>query len=208
MADGSLLDYETNTQHDVIVHITDSTSRSYQEYITIQVIDVQEAPVITSNGGGDSAALDVVENTTSVTTVTATDSDGDTPTFSFTGGADQALFEIDTNTGVLTFKTAPDFENPSDTNLDGIYEIHVRADDGNGRTDTQEISVTVYNTSEPTALLIGTEKQGPFQKFGDPNLQFEPTGNTTGTLSNTFDLANFGSDAKLAAIHYVSRDIT
>ena len=48
---------------------------------------------ITSNGGGDTAAIDVAENTTTVTTVTADDIDGDTPTFGITGGADSALFE-------------------------------------------------------------------------------------------------------------------
>ena len=33
------------------------------------------APVITSDGGGASAAINVAENTTAVTTVTATDAD-------------------------------------------------------------------------------------------------------------------------------------
>ncbi len=35
-------------------------------------------PVITSNGGGDNAAVSVPENTTPVTTVTATDADAGT----------------------------------------------------------------------------------------------------------------------------------
>jgi hypothetical protein len=46
-----------------------------------------EAPVITSDGGGATAEVDVPENTTEVTTVTATDVDaGATLTFSITGG--------------------------------------------------------------------------------------------------------------------------
>ena len=35
----------------------------------------QRTPVITSNGGGANAAVNVAENTTAVTTVTATDAD-------------------------------------------------------------------------------------------------------------------------------------
>ena len=52
-----------------------------------------EAPVITSNGGGAAASINVAENNTAVTTVTATDVDaGQTLTYSISGGADAAKF--------------------------------------------------------------------------------------------------------------------
>ncbi len=41
--------------------------------LTVTVTNVNEAPVITSNGGGDAASVSLPENTTTVTTVTATD---------------------------------------------------------------------------------------------------------------------------------------
>jgi hypothetical protein len=47
-----------------------------------------EAPVIVSNGGGDTAIVPVAENTTAATTVQATDVDSPTLTFSIAGGAD------------------------------------------------------------------------------------------------------------------------
>ena len=49
-------------------------------------------PVITSDGGGATAALNVAENTTAVTTVTATDADlpAQTLTYTISGGADAA----------------------------------------------------------------------------------------------------------------------
>jgi hypothetical protein len=75
----------------------------------------EKPPVITSNGGGASAAVSVAENSKSVTTVVASDADrGDTPTFSISGGADAAKFKINVNTGALVFKTAPNFEAPTD----------------------------------------------------------------------------------------------
>jgi hypothetical protein len=78
--------------------------------ITINVTAVNDAPVITSDGGNPIANIDAAENQTAVTTVTATDVDaGTTLTFSIIGGADQLLFDI-TSGGVLTFKDAPDFE--------------------------------------------------------------------------------------------------
>ncbi len=106
------------------------------------------APVITSNGGGSTAGINVVENTTAVTTVIATDGDGDTPTFSITGGADAALFDIDTNTGVLTFNSAPNFEAPTDADSNNVYEVTVQASDSKGGVDTQAISINVTDALE------------------------------------------------------------
>ncbi|MEM7070014.1 MAG: DUF4347 domain-containing protein, partial [Pseudomonadota bacterium] len=93
------------------------------------------SPIITSGGSGASANVNAAENQTSVTTVTASDQDGDVPTFAITGGADQGLFSIDAASGVLTFNTAPNFETPTDADLDGVYEVAVTASDGNGGSD-------------------------------------------------------------------------
>ena len=68
---------------------------------------LRHAPVITSNGAG--ASVNVAENATAVTTVTATDLDaGSTLTYSIVGGADAAKFTVDANTGALSFVSAPD----------------------------------------------------------------------------------------------------
>jgi len=109
-------------------------------------------PEITSNGGGVTASINVAENTTVVTMVTATDADFDTLTYSITGGADAVLFTIDANSGVLTFISAPDFEIPTDANTDNIYEVTVQTDDDNGGTDTQAISVTVTDGNDTPTL--------------------------------------------------------
>ena len=117
----------------------------------VTIVAVNDAPVITSGGGGAAAALNVTENATAVTTVTATDPEGDTPTFSISGGADAGLFDIDTNTGVLTFNVASDFENPTDSNSDNVYVVEVAASDGQGGMGVQLISVTI-NNADPTAV--------------------------------------------------------
>ena len=48
----------------------------------------------------------------------------------------------------MTFNAAPDFESPGDTDLDNVYEVEVTADDGNGGTDVQLISVTVTDAND------------------------------------------------------------
>ncbi len=69
-----------------------------------------------------------------VATYTATDAEGDAITWSLTG-ADSAAFDLPAdatgNSFDLTFGTAPNYENPTDANLDTVYEVTVVAtDDG------------------------------------------------------------------------------
>ena len=134
-------------------------ARQDMDTVNINVTGGNTAPTITSNGGGSTAALNVAENTTAVTTVTATDSDlpAQTLMYSISGGADQTLFSIDSGSGVLTFASAPDFETPTDANTDNVYEVTVLASDGQGGTDTQDISVTVtaVNDNSPTIISNG-----------------------------------------------------
>lgn len=103
-------------------------------------------PVITSNGGGDTAAISIDEGNTSVTTVTA---DLPATTFSITGGADAADFTINATTGVLAFVVVPDYSAPHDANTDNIYEVIVQASAA-GQTDTQTVTVTVTEAAAIT----------------------------------------------------------
>ncbi len=96
---------------------------------TITVTPVNDAPVITSNGGGPTAAVTVPEATTSVADVNAADPDvpAQTLTYSIGGGADAALFAIDSATGVLSFLAAPVFLSPADADGNNVYEVSVQA---------------------------------------------------------------------------------
>ena len=116
--------------------------------ITFKILPVNDAPVITSDAGGATAAVNVVEGTTAVTTVTLTDADvGDTHVYSIFGGADAAKFTIDAATGALSFVTAPDYEAFADAGANNVYDVIVKATDQNGVPlfDTQAIAVTVTN---------------------------------------------------------------
>ncbi len=126
---------------------TASTSASF----TVIVHPVDDQPSITSDGGGDTAALSRAENGTLVTTVTAADPDGGGGSFTYTisSGADAALFAIDAGTGVLSFIAAPDHEMPADADGDNVYEVVVSASDG-ALTDMQSISVTVTDVGGVT----------------------------------------------------------
>ncbi len=101
-------------------------------------------PVITSDGGADTATVAVDEGNTAVTTVAATDPDaGAELHYAIVGGDDAALFAMDATSGALAFKDAPDFEAPGDANGDNVYDVTVGATDGLGGVDTQAIMVGV-----------------------------------------------------------------
>ena len=151
-------DHETQSSYSIRVRATDSGAGNlaFEKELTVGVTDVNEAPQITSNGGGASGAVSVEENATVVTTVTATDEDlpAQTLSFSISGGADQALFSIHGSTGVLSFISAPDFEDPKDTGGDNVYDVVVRvADNGTGTLAvTQALAVTVTDVNDAPTI--------------------------------------------------------
>ncbi len=90
------------------------------------------------------------ENQTAIGTVTATDADGDTVSFTISGSELQI-----TSAGVLSFVSAPDYES-KDT-----YTATVTASDGTNTT-TQDITVTVTDVANETTILrvISTNNGG------------------------------------------------
>ena len=141
-----------NNVYDVTVRASDG-SLSDDQAISVTVDNLNDnPPIITSNGGGASAGVSVAENMTTVTTVTATDADGDAVTFAITGGADAAKFAIDATTGALTFVAAPDFESPTDAGANNVYDVEVTASDG-VHNDTQSIAVTVTNQNDNAPVI-------------------------------------------------------
>lgn len=141
-----------NNVYDVVVRASDGWLFDEQA-IAVTVTNVNEAPVITSNGGGASAAISVQENITAVTTVTATDPDaGTTLVYSIVGGPDRAAFAINPSTGALAFLTAPNYDLPADANGNNVYSLTVRASDG-ALFDEQAINVTVTNVNESAPVI-------------------------------------------------------
>ena len=143
-----------NNVYDVQVTVTDNGTGSLTDVqaIAVTVTNVNDAPVITSNGGLATASVNAAENQTAVTTVTATDADSppQTLTYSISGGLDAGKFSIVASTGVLTFIAAPNFESPTDSGTNNVYNVQVTVtDNGTGSlTDVQAIAVTVTNVNE------------------------------------------------------------
>ena len=97
------------------------------------------SPVITNQ----STSYSVIEEQTSAFTVTASDADNDTLTFTISG-VDAGLFNITSSSGVITFINAPDFESPASNDNNNQYEITAIVSDGSA-TDTKAFTLSVTN---------------------------------------------------------------
>ncbi|RKU32418.1 hypothetical protein C6496_24015 [Candidatus Poribacteria bacterium] len=141
------LDYETkNAYTDLAVRVTDSGGLRDVILVTINVTDVNEAPVFTE---GASTTRTIAENTASGenigSVVAATYADNDTLTYALSG-TDAASFSIDTITGQLQTNTALDFETKSS------YSVTVSVSDGNGGSGAIDITINVTNVNEAPVL--------------------------------------------------------
>ncbi|MES5483567.1 cadherin repeat domain-containing protein [Bradyrhizobium sp. INPA03-11B] len=126
----------------------DWTSDITAERIELSMLAI--GPDITSDGGGVTATISIVEGTTAVTTVTATGADA-TGAFSIVGGADASKFTINATTGVLAFISAPSFSTPTDADGDNGYVVIVKVT-GSGLFDTQVITVNVTSASAGSSI--------------------------------------------------------
>ncbi|HYW15336.1 MAG TPA: cadherin repeat domain-containing protein [Allosphingosinicella sp.] len=115
--------------------------------ISIQVGDVEEEVAITTG-----PALFVDEDKAFVTRVAATDGDGDTVGFAIVGGADASHFVIDPETGDLSLRASLDYEAPADSDGDNVYEVTVRASDGQF-SDDRQMSIRVNDVYDDVEIV-------------------------------------------------------
>jgi len=148
-------DSNVDNSYEVRVSANDGVSTVSQVMI-ITVINVNDiSPQINSL---NTASMD--ENTTSVITVSASDADNDTITYSIIGGLDQLLFSINATSGALVFNAPPDFETPADNGQDNGYEVQVRASDGVNSAD-QIINITVNDVAIEQVVGLPSRPANP-----------------------------------------------
>ena len=146
--------------------------------------------------------ISVQENQTSAFTISASDPDGDSLTYSLSG-TDSALFSV-SSSGVVTFNTAPDYENPSDSNSDNVYGVTATVSDGS-LTDSESFMITVTNDTSDDVTTAGYDgtlvAAGPVQgatvciqvNTGTcTGAQFTTTSAQDGTFSLTVDSGTSG----------------
>jgi len=146
------------------------TEYTVSDTFTLTIKPVNDAPVITSGGGGAQASYTVFENTRAVGLVTATDPDaGAYQRYSIVGGADAGFFQLGYKSGALYFNKGQNFEAPADADGDGVYEVVVKVSDGK-LSDTQTLHITVADVLNE--VLTGTSTTNVLQGAGGADMLY------------------------------------
>ena len=148
------LDHEEEPEYSVEVTATDTYNDTATGEVTINVVDVDEAPVISVGGLNVSGrnSMDYAEKGTgAVATYTASGPDAAGARWSLLGD-DAGDFNISSG-GELTFRSSPNYESPADADTDNVYMVTVQANDGSLTAD-RSVTVTVTNVDEDGAVTL------------------------------------------------------
>ncbi len=135
----AVLNYEVKKVYEVSVIVNDGSSTD-SIGVTINVTDVNEAPVFEEDTVTHTIEENTAANTNIGTVITATDPDGDDLTYTL-GGTDAASFNIGSTNGQLRTKDALDYETKR------TYSVTVTASDGK-LSDSITVTINVTDVDE------------------------------------------------------------
>jgi hypothetical protein len=155
---GAELDFENAASHEIDVTVTDSAGATDTKQMTIDVINVNEAPLVLIEEG---VTLTIPENSpgsTNIAGLSAADPDlGDTTTLSLVDPS--GLFEISEVSGLTLLKVKDgaeiDFETASS------HTVTVVATDESGLTDSEDVTITVTDVVEAQEITLTTDVDTP-----------------------------------------------
>ena len=151
------LDYESGTTSYLVpVYVRDNLSAAGAVdtaiddtiLVTINVTDVNEAPMITS-GANNVTKPEQTLTSEILATYAATDPDNGAVLTWMLSDDDAGDFTI--VGGELKFRNEPNFENPADNDNNNIYTVTVNVSDGS-LSATQDFTITVTNVNEAPLL--------------------------------------------------------
>ena len=158
------LDYEgVKNSYSVTVTVSDGNGGTDSIDVTITVTNVDEAPVVAptpanrapSFDEGASAGRSVAENAPAGTDIglplAATDPDSDSLTYALSG-ADSGHFALSGN----QLRTSGDYEG-----VKSSYSVTVTVSDGNGGTDSIDVTITVTNVDEAPVVAPTPANRAP-----------------------------------------------
>ena len=141
------LDYENKPSYTVTITVSDDGNLSNTITVTINITNVNEAPVFTD---GENTTRAIAENTATDVAiedpVEATDQENDTLTYTLSG-IDAASFSIVSTSGQLQTNAALDYETKN------AYSVTVSVSDGT-LTDTINVTINVTDVAENRAPVF------------------------------------------------------
>ncbi|RMG33107.1 MAG: hypothetical protein D6720_12110, partial [Gammaproteobacteria bacterium] len=155
LKDGASLDYETADQHELTLQVTDRSGNVFTKTVTLEVSDVNEAPV-----AGQDLSFDAAEGQQTLQgMLSATDQDsGDQVHFAVAQGVESPAGFTLNEDGSWSFDPTNEAYDHLAVGDSQVLTIPVAVTDNQGATDTQQIQITVQGTNDgPVAGADVTE---------------------------------------------------
>ncbi|WP_350333054.1 cadherin domain-containing protein [Coralliovum pocilloporae] len=149
LKDGVTLDHETASTVDVSVTVTDVSGSSITETFSVSVTDVNEGPTDI-----DITGTTIAENADGavVGTLSTTDEDvGDTHSYTLSDSRFEVVTDADGDP-VLKLKDGVSLDHETESSV----TVTVTADDGNGGTYSEDITVNVSDVNEAVTAVDST----------------------------------------------------
>ena len=194
-------DADADNEYHLIITATDSpVGNQAQQSLAITVKNINDnSPQFALS----SSTFAILENTTAITTIAATDLDGDTLTYTLTTTTDANLFTLDPASGALSFNASPDYEQPTDQDADNTYELTLSVFDG-ANTSTQAITVSVANIDEAPTFAAANQDLPVNENSSGAVYQAQATDPEQAPLTYSAS----GTDASLFTLDATSGDLS
>ncbi|NEO68625.1 hypothetical protein [Moorena sp. SIO3H5] len=156
---GSLLDFDKNSSHDIKIRTTDSGGESYDKKFTIQVQNQNHAPTDISLDGN--SVKELSEHGITIGTLTTSDVDaGDTHTYKLVHDA-QGRFKIDGNQLQVKKGHLLNFD------VNSSHDIKIRTTDSGGESYDKKFTIQVENQNNaPTDITLDGNSVKEFSNNG------------------------------------------
>ncbi len=197
-------DSDGDNVYEVTVRATDADENTVTQALRVTAANVIE-PATLEIGGLVSSSVE--ENQSFQVTPTLAGGHGGV-TWRL-AGADAERFSINAATGALSM-VARNFEAPADADANNLYEVTVIAEDLDGNSDSEALTISVADVLEPSTLVISgvdalytVEENSVFT--GSAPAVLGAIGNVTWTLEGS-DAAAFSIDAGTGVLSLTARD--
>ena len=196
---GVTLDFEDDAGSTIMLTltVTDSSGGSATADVTIEVMNVNEAPMATGElptvigtAGealeGDQTRIDLGEFFKDV-------DEGDTLTYEATGGPGWLDFEVDEETGHGVLSGTPPAAGPD---AEASHTVTITATDGGGLSASRSFTLVVDDGNDPISDIGFTDADGKALPTNNLEISFEENkeGGAGGTLLGTFSAVDPDSE--------------
>ncbi|MDG1137892.1 MAG: cadherin repeat domain-containing protein, partial [Opitutales bacterium] len=158
-------DASLDNLYELTIEASDGKNSGFLELV-VGILEMKEDPTDPGYPGGPGMGdlvfinpdfIEVEENMNYIVQIQASGLGGYSISYALNGGLDQKFFEIDPFTGDLRFFTPRDYEWAEDANQDNLYEVSIKASDGESSAVMDLVIGILEMPEDPTEPAVPGE---------------------------------------------------